>query len=154
MPESGRVTSTEAPMAPGVVLGFDFGSKRIGLAIGQRVTRTAAPLCTIRLRNSGEPWKTISEVVAVWRPFLFIVGIAHHPDGGENPIAGQTQGFCRHLERRYGLPVVMVDETLTTAESRWRYFSDHRRKRVPFSELKDEWAAQVILQTWLDEQHA
>ncbi len=140
-------------MPTGVVLGIDFGTKRIGMAVGQRVTGTAVPLGTIQLSHSGEPWKTITEMVASWQPYLLVVGIAYRPDGGENPINVETLRFCRQLQKRYRLPVDMVDETLSTAESRQRYFAGNRINRTSFRELKDEWAAQVILQTWLDQQH-
>lgn len=134
----------------GVVLGIDFGTKRIGVAVGQSVTGTAAPLGTIRAGNSGEPWKSISAWVAEWRPVLFVVGLAHRPEGEENPIVGLTRQFCAHLAKRYRLPVVTVDETLSTAESRRHYHERLQGARAPFNQVKDEWAAQVILQTWFD----
>jgi len=135
----------------GVVFGIDFGTKRIGVAVGQRVTGTAAPLGTIRTGNRGEPWRSISAWVSEWHPVLFVVGVAHRPDGEENPIVGLTREFCAHLARRYQLPVLTVDETLSTAESRRRYQTRSKRPRESFDEVKDEWAAQVILQMWLDE---
>lgn len=134
-----------------VIFGIDFGTKRIGVAVGQRITGTAKPLGTIRIGNSGEPWKSISALVAEWRPALFVVGIAHRPEGSENPIVGLTREFCAHLAKRYRLPVVTVDETLSTAESRRQYRERSKRPRASFDHVKDEWAAQVILQTWLDE---
>ncbi len=135
----------------GVVFGIDFGTKRIGLAVGQRISGTAAPLGTIRTGNSGEPWKSISAWVAEWHPALFVVGIAHRPSGDENPIVRSTREFCAHLAKRYRLPVLTVDETLSTAESRRQYRARSQRFRESFEQVKDEWAAQVILQTWLDE---
>jgi putative Holliday junction resolvase len=111
----------------------------------------AAPLRTIRLGVSHEPWRTISEVVAAWSPTAFVVGLAYHPDGSENPITPATERFCKELERRYRIPVHRVDETLSTAESRRRFFADNRSGRTRFRDRKDELAAQVILQTWLDQ---
>lgn len=134
-----------------VVFGIDFGTKRIGVAVGQRVTGTAKPLGTIRTGHSGEPWKSLSAWVTEWRPALFVVGIAHRPEGSENPIVGLTREFCAHLVRRYRLPVFTIDETLSTAESRRQYRERSRRPREGFDQVKDEWAAQVILQTWFDE---
>lgn len=153
MPDCGGASARGVQGTSGVVIGFDFGTKRIGLAIGQRVTGTAAPLGTIRLGSTGEPWKTISELVANWQPVLFVVGLAYLPDGGENPITADTHRFCRHLEKRYRLPVRTIDETLSTAESRQRYFERRGGRNQSFREVKDEWAAQVILQTWFDERN-
>lgn len=143
----------ESP-SPGVVIGFDFGTRKIGLAIGQRITGMAAPLCTIRLGNAGEPWKTISAMVALWRPALFVVGLACQLDGSDNLITEDIRRFCRHLEKRYRLPVHTIDETLSTAESRQRFFAERRNLRTRFLQVKDELAAQVILQTWLDQTDA
>ena len=151
MPDSDRSIEKTATVAAGVVIGVDFGTKRIGLAIGQRVTGTAVPLCTIRVGNVGEPWKTISETVVTWRPALFVVGLSRHPEGRDNPVTEETRRFCGHLQKRYRLPVVTIDETLSTADSRRRYFAEPRGSKLAFSDVKDEWAAQVILQTWLDE---
>lgn len=134
-------------------MGVDFGTKKIGLAIGQRITATAVPLGTIRAGNAGEPWKTLSRMVASWKPLLFVVGLSVHPDGHDNPITRDTRRFCEHLKKRYGLPVITMDETLSTAESRRRYFTGPHRSKVAFGDVKDAWAAQVILQTWLDEHH-
>ena len=151
MLEGPEVPNVDPSSSRAVVIGFDFGSKNIGVAIGQRITGMAAPLRTIRLGQSQEPWRTISEVVAAWRPAAFVVGLAYQFDGTENPITPATERFCQELERRYRIPVHRVDETLSTAESRQRFYADNRSCRALFRDLKDELAAQVILQTWLDE---
>ena len=151
MPDRAGCSVEDAGPALGVVIGFDFGTKNIGLAIGQEITDTAAPLCTIRLGDAGEPWKTISQVVATWAPALFVVGMPYRADGEENPVAEDTRRFCRHLQKRFRLPVYTVDETLSTSESRSRFFAERRHRRTAFVRVKDELAAQVILQTWFDQ---
>lgn len=148
MPDRGTCRPEAADRPVGVVIGFDFGTKYIGVAVGQGVTGTSAPLCTIRLGAAGEPWKTISEVVATWRPARFVVGMPYRGDGSENPIVEDTRRFCRHLQKRFGLPAHTIDETLSTAESRARFFAERRHRRTLFEQVKDEMAAQVILETW------
>ncbi len=150
MPDPVLPSGKPAAVVPGMVIGVDFGTKKIGLAIGQRITGTAAPLCTIRAGRVGEPWKTISEMVTAWNPQLFVVGLSFHPEGYDNPITAETRRFCEHLKKRYGRPVETIDETLSTAECRRRYFAEPRRSKSAFDDVKDEWAAQVILQAWLD----
>jgi putative Holliday junction resolvase len=136
----------------GVVMGFDFGTKRIGVAIGQTVTRTASALCTIDLGRKHEPWKTISEVLQVWRPVAFVVGYPYPLDGEENPITVEIRRFSAGLTRRYGLPSFAVDETLSTADARQRHFAGEFGRSGLFRSVKDERAAQLILQMWLEAQ--
>ncbi|QXP84497.1 Holliday junction resolvase RuvX [Methylococcus sp. Mc7] len=140
----------EAPSAArgATYLGFDFGERNIGVAVGQSVTGTAAPLRTLRAQPSAQLWAAISELIAQWRPAGLVVGLSHQQDGSENPITAPTLRFCRQLEGRYRLPVYTVDETLTTAESRTHFYQRRRRKSVEFEQVKDEMAAQLILQTW------
>jgi putative holliday junction resolvase len=150
MVDGNRTARAASGAISGIMIGFDFGTKRIGVSIGQRITGTAAPLRTIRLASHGEPWKSIAELVASWRPEAFIVGFAYPFNGSENPIAPAMDQFCKTLARRYRVPVHRVDETLSTAESRRTFFAGERR-RSAFRDVKDELAAQVILQTWLDQ---
>lgn len=135
----------------GTVVGFDFGSKRIGVAVGQTVTRQAAALCTILLSRKHEPWKTISDIQATWRPAAFIVGWPYPRDGEDNPIRIDIERFTTGLSRRYGLPVFTVDETLSTAAARTEFYARPPRRGERFVEHKDELAARLILQAWLEQ---
>ncbi|MDD2768373.1 MAG: Holliday junction resolvase RuvX [Methylococcus sp.] len=129
-------------------LGFDFGEKNIGVAVGQSVTGTATPIRTLRAQPTAQMWAAVSELIEQWQPAALVVGLSYQMDGSENPITALTKRFCRQLEGRYRLPVYTVDETLTTAESRSRFYEGRRRKSVEFDQVKDEMAAQLILQTW------
>lgn len=128
--------------------GFDFGERNIGVAVGQSVTGTAAPLKTLRAQPNAQLWAAVSDLIRQWEPAALVVGLSHQQDGSENPITAPTLRFCRQLEGRYLLPVFTVDETLTTAESRTHFYERRRRKSVEFDQVKDEMAAQLILQTW------
>lgn len=130
-------------------LGFDYGDKNIGVAVGQRVTCTATGLETIRASRNEAKWSAINRLVQIWRPSAFVVGLSYQMDGSENPITQPILRFCRQLEGRYRLPVYTVDEMLSTVESK-QLFYEHRSKRsTGFGEVKDIIAAQLILQTWL-----
>jgi len=130
-------------------LGFDYGDKNIGVAVGQSVTRTATGLETIRVTTEQAKWDAISRLVQTWRPSACVVGLSYQLDGSENPITQPILRFCRQLEGRYHLPVYTMDEMLSTVESK-HLFYEHRSKRsTNFGEVKDILSAQLILQTWL-----
>jgi len=130
-------------------LGFDYGDKNIGVAVGQRVTCTATGLETIRVSSNEAKWAAITRLVQTWRPSGFVVGLSYQLDGSENPITQPILRFCRQLEWRYRIPVYTMDEMLSTVESK-HLFYEHRSKRsTGFGEVKDIIAAQLILQTWL-----
>ncbi|BBA35607.1 putative holliday junction resolvase [Methylocaldum marinum] len=130
-------------------LGFDFGERNIGVAVGQRVTGTATALETIRVTSRKALWDAISRLVKTWRPSAFVVGFPYNPEGEENPIIEPILRFCRQLESRYHLPVHTMDETLSTRESREIFYRRRSKRSTDFADVKDELAAQLILQTWL-----
>ncbi len=132
---------------PEVLLGFDFGVKRIGVAVGQSVTGSARPLKTVRARNNKPDWPGISELVSTWQPMGLVVGLPFNMDGTEQDTTNRARRFGRQLEARYRLPVHFVDERLSTVEARARL----RTRRRPDDEL-DPVAAQLILETWFTQQ--
>ena len=118
-----------------VVLGFDYGTRRVGVAVGNGVTRQARPLAVIA--DEGDVrWRRIGELIASWQPAQLVVGIARHPDGTPHELTARCERFARQLEGRYRLPVARVDERYSSA--------------VTAGGADDE-AAAVILQQWLDE---
>jgi len=143
MPEVGQTAQD------GAYIGFDFGEKNIGVAVGQRITATATRLETIRVVSNAAKWDAITRLVNEWRPVAFVVGLAYQLDGSENPITQPTLRFCRQLEGRYRLPVYTMDETLSTMESKEIFYQSRTRRSEKFIDFKDEFAAQLILQTWL-----
>jgi putative Holliday junction resolvase len=139
-------------LAAGVFLGFDFGERRVGVAVGQAVTGTATALETIRVTSKEQLWRSVGRLVAEWQPAAFVVGLSHQENGDENPITPLTRRFCRQLEGRFRRPVHTVDETLTTMESRHLFAQQRPRKSAEFVDHKDQLAARLILETWLAEQ--
>ncbi len=135
----------------GTYLGFDFGNKKIGVAVGQPITRTASPLETIRSEKKKVRWEAIDRLVATWQPSALIVGIAIRDDGSDNPVTPLMRKFCRQLEARYRLPVYTVDEQLTSMESRRLLFDELKLRARDVHAYNDQVAAKLILQTWLDD---
>ena len=124
-------------MIDGVVLGFDFGTRRIGVAIGNRLTGHARPLITVDAADNDARWKQLSALINEWQPAQLAVGIPRHPDDTPHAMTARCERFARQLEGRYRLPVVRVDE---------RYSSTV----VEHADDVDAAAATVILQQWLD----
>lgn len=138
------------PINRDTFLGFDFGNKKIGVAVGQTVTGTANALETIKSINQSPDWLAISRLIKEWQPAGFVVGISRQLDGSDNLITPRMLKFCRQLEGRYNLPVYQQDETLTTFEAKQLLFDDHRLKAKKLWAIQDQLAAQLILQTWLN----
>ena len=98
-------------------LAFDFGTKRIGVASGNSLTRSAAPLGTIAVEGEAR-FEAIGRLIAEWRPAALVVGVPFHPDGAGHINTGRARRFGRQLRSRFGLTVHEVDERYTTTEAR------------------------------------
>lgn len=132
-------------------LGFDFGTKKIGVAVGQTITGMASPLETISAVNQKPNWEAISRLLTEWRPAGFVVGICYQEDGTKNPVTDKILKFCRQLEGRFNLPVFTMDEGLTTHESKQMLFDDLNVNATKLWKVQDQLAATLILQSWLNE---
>jgi putative Holliday junction resolvase len=142
--------ASAGPLAkPRVVLGFDFGLRYIGVAVGQEVTRTANPLTTLKAHDGKPNWDQVTKLIEQWRPDLLIVGLPLNMDQSEQPLTQAARRFGNRLHGRYSLTVEWVDERLSTVEA-WEQLtlgsSFLGRRDI------DQLAAQCILQTWLREQ--
>ncbi len=132
-----------------IVLAFDFGTKRIGVAIGQRVTKMARALITLSAKNGVPHWDKVTQLVKRWQPQEFVIGIPLNMDGSEQPLTQHARNFARMLQERYHLRVHEVDERLTTVAARERLFEEGGYKALQEGQV-DSVAAQLILQAWLD----
>ena len=125
------------------LIAFDFGEKRIGIAVGQTVTRTATPLETVPVRRAKPDWDAIDRLIDAWRPDAFVVGLPLNMDGTEQPVTALARRFANRLHGRSGLPVHLADERLSTREAWVRLIESGSRRDEP-----DPIAAQVILEGW------
>jgi putative holliday junction resolvase len=132
-------------------LGFDFGSKKIGVAVGHLVTGIASPLLTLRSPNQNPDWDGISKLINEWRPIGLVVGISKQMDGSDNLITPRMLKFCRQLDGRYHLPIFQQDETLSTFEAKQMLFDEVNVSATKLWAVQDQLAAQLILQTWLND---
>jgi putative Holliday junction resolvase len=127
------------------LIGFDYGRKRIGVAVGQQLTGSATPLTTVSAHNSKPDWASISRLIAEWKPDALVVGIPYHMDGSEQEMTKAAQRFCRQLEGRYNLPVHRAEERLSS------YVVEAGLPAGAKGRAIDPLSAQVILQDWLQQ---
>ena len=136
-------------MKSATYLGFDYGSKRIGIAVGNTVSVSATALDTIRVKNDQPDWDHISRIIAEWQPDALIVGWPIQMDNSDNPVTPRARRFGNQLHGRYSLPVHHVDERLSThmalSEIREAGYNSQRSRG-----LVDSYAAREILQTFLN----
>jgi len=131
-----------------IYLGFDFGYKRIGVAVGQRLTGNATPLSTLSAVNGVPSWEAIQALIEQWKPHALIVGLPTCIDGRPLYTTGAARGFARQLRKRFSYPVHLVDERLSTVEVRAQLFAAGGYRKIKNSEI-DSLAACVILEQWL-----
>jgi putative Holliday junction resolvase len=143
-------------MSHGTVLGFDFGTRRIGVAVGQTLTGSARPLTTLRSSNAQADWAAIDLLIKEWQPAHLVVGLPVNMDGSEHELAATVRAYAEELRTRYALPVHLIDERLSSHEAQKIAVgmggrSTHRS--LAAKEQVDRIAAQVILETWLSQQN-
>lgn len=134
-----------------ILLGFDFGMKRIGIAVGQTITKTATPLKTIHANQGMPPWDRVDHLIKKWQPQALIVGIPLNMDGTTQPLTHLAENFADLLKERYQLPVYGIDERLSTKDARERLFNQGGYKALQDGQV-DGVAAQLILQNWFTQE--
>lgn len=136
----------------GNTVGFDFGLRRIGVAVGSSATGAARPLDTISNRDSGPDWIHIDRIVDDWSPGALVVGVPYNADGSAYGLTGAAGAFAAELGARYGLPVHQVDERYSSLAANDALIERRRRgdhRRVRHGDI-DAAAAAVILSDWLN----
>jgi putative Holliday junction resolvase len=117
------------------ILAFDFGEKRIGVAVGNTITKTSEPLKIIQEINQQDKFQAIEQLIQEWQPQLLVVGLPTHPDGAEHEMTQKAKRFGNQLNGRFQKEVIWVDERYTS---------------VSVDGGNDALAAQLILQQYLD----
>ena len=135
-------------MTTGIFLGFDFGTKRIGVAVGQQVTCSARPLLT--LSNGAELHAALRKLVQTWEPQGLVVGIPVNMDGSAQPMTHAAREFAGKLVAWFNLPVFEMDERLSTRNAKDQIFSTEGFRALKKKAI-DSYAAQIILQDWLEQ---
>jgi putative Holliday junction resolvase len=142
-----------APIPFGTLLAFDFGTKRIGIAVGNTVSDTARPLSTINDEKNDVRFTAIGALIQEWQPAALVVGLPCNDDGTPHEMTALCRRFANRLKGRFNLPVLLVDERYTSAAASSVLDDEgiHGRKQKT---LIDQYAAQQILQAYFDEPSA
>jgi putative Holliday junction resolvase len=146
-----RAPDSPAPAAR-TVLSFDYGLRRIGVAVGNTLTGTADALATVSASDGAPDWIAVDRLVAEWRPSLIVAGVPYNEGGDGGPLAKAALRFADELGGRYGIEVQRVDERLTSREAeddlRERRRSGAKTRRVRRGDVDRE-AARLLLLQWL-----
>jgi len=131
----------------GTFLGFDFGTKSIGVAVGQRITGTARPLPALKAQDGKPDWNIIEKLLKEWQPEKVVVGLPLNMDDTESELSARARKFARRLRHETNIETLMVDERLTTREARDElesYQIQGRAKKL----AADSIAAALFIESW------
>ncbi|MEE5176397.1 Holliday junction resolvase RuvX [Pseudomonas alliivorans] len=134
-----------------LLLGFDFGTKQIGVAVGQAITGQARELCTLKAQNGIPDWDKVQALIKEWQPDAIVVGLPLNMDGTRSNMSDLAEKFSRKLNGRFGVAVYTHDERLTTFEAKGERMARGGQKGSYRDNPVDAIAAALLLQGWLDE---
>ena len=140
MPNKSQNNKPQNTKPDGVIIGFDFGLRRIGVAIGQTVTQTASPETIVNSKDGKPDWEHISKLFEQWQPVAIVVGLPMRLDGSEQALTQPARKFGQRLNGRYQRPVFYIEEQLSSVEAEHRGL---KQKHI------DDHAAQILLENWL-----
>ncbi|MCQ8228920.1 Holliday junction resolvase RuvX [Pantoea trifolii] len=136
-------------MASETLLGFDFGTKSIGVAVGQQLTGTARALTALKAQDGTPDWKLIEKLLKEWQPDYVVVGLPLNMDGTEQELTARARKFANRLHGRFGVRVEMQDERLSTVEARADLFERGGFRALQKGQV-DSQSAVIILEDWFD----
>ena len=132
-----------------IFIAFDYGTRNIGIAVGQKITKSATTLPPLIAKNIVPPWDKIGELIKSWHPHALIVGMPHTADGSDLKVTKLAKNFIRELEERFKLPVYEIEEHLTTKAARTEIFDRGGYKALQNKSIDSE-AAKIILEDWMN----
>ncbi|MCI4184991.1 Holliday junction resolvase RuvX [Dickeya dianthicola] len=135
------------------LLAFDFGTRSIGVAIGQEITGTARPLTSLKAQDGVPDWQKVEKLLSEWQPALIIVGLPLNMDGTEQPLTARARKFAQRLHGRFGVKVDLHDERLSTVEARADLFERGGFRALDKGSV-DAASAVIILESWFERQLA
>lgn len=136
-------------MASETLLGFDFGTKSIGVAVGQQLTGTARALTALKAQDGTPDWSQIERLLKEWQPDYVVVGLPLNMDGSEQELTARARKFANRLHGRFGVRVELQDERLSTVEARAGLFERGGYRALQKGAV-DSQSAVIILEDWFD----
>ncbi|KHS73066.1 MULTISPECIES: Holliday junction resolvase RuvX [Pectobacterium] len=138
-------------MSSRTILAFDFGTKSIGVAIGQEITGTARALTSFKAQEGIPDWQKVEKLLSEWQPDLVVVGLPLNMDGTEQPLTARARKFANRLHGRFGVAIELHDERLSTVEARADLFERGGFKALDKGSV-DAASAVIILESWFEAQ--
>lgn len=135
---------------PRTILAFDFGTRNIGVAVGQELSSTAQELVPLRARDGVPDWTAVGNLLGEWQPALLIVGLPLNMDGSDSQFAQRAKKFANRLHGRFGLPVEMMDERLSTFSAKGEAMARGHGGNYRDAPV-DSIAARLILESWFQQ---
>jgi len=137
-------------MALRLLLGFDYGTKQIGVAVGQVITGQARELCVLKAQNGVPDWQKVEALIREWQPDAIVVGLPLNMDGTPSEMSARAEKFARRLNGRFNLPVHTHDERLTTYEAKGQRMRQGQHAGSYRDNPVDALAAALLLDGWLE----
>jgi putative Holliday junction resolvase len=131
-----------------LLLGFDYGTKQIGVAVGQAITRQARELCILKAQNGVPDWQKVEALIREWQPDAIVVGLPLNMDGTPSAMSERAEKFARRLHGRFNITVHTHDERLTTYEAKGQRLRQGQRDGYRDNPV-DALAAALLLEGWL-----
>jgi putative Holliday junction resolvase len=132
------------------VMGFDFGTQKMGMATGNSLTGTGQPLPLFAMRDGIPDWDKLEQIIAQWQPDLFVVGLPLNMDDSESELSARARKFARRLKHRLNKPVWMLDERLTTRDAR-QLLQSYQQQGHGKKTSADSLAAVMLIESWFRE---
>ena len=143
-------TNQKKPTAK-TVLCFDYGTKTIGIAVGQTITRSANPLCELKAKEGIPNWDEVKKILDEWQPDLLVIGLPLNMDGSFSNMSQRAKKFANRLHGRFGLAIEMADERLSSFEAKGEIIHQTGSRNFKNNNI-DSLAAKIILEGWLERQ--
>ncbi|ALO34157.1 Holliday junction resolvase [Colwellia sp. MT41] len=145
-------TKTKAPIGQRTVIGFDFGKKYIGVAVGQEMTGSATPLGSIKATDGMPHWHNLAKYLTEWQPDVIVVGLPLNMDGSEQQLTLDAKKFGKRIQGRFGINVEFQDERLTTADAKEQLFARGGFKNLKKDNIDAE-SARLIIESYFAQQY-
>lgn len=134
------------------IIGFDFGKKYIGVAIGQEITGSASPLGSVKANDGIPHWQTLEQYMTAWQPDIVVVGLPLNMDGSEQQLTLDARKFGNRLANRFAIQVIFQDERLTTADAKAQLFAQGGFRNLKKDNI-DAYSAMLIIESYFEQQY-
>ncbi|WP_019030101.1 Holliday junction resolvase RuvX [Colwellia piezophila] len=145
-------TTSKSPIGQRTVIGFDFGKKYIGVAVGLEMTGSATPLGSVRANDGIPHWDNLAKYLKEWQPDFIVVGLPLNMDGSEQQLTLDAKKFGNRVQGRFGIKVEFQDERLTTADAKEQLFSRGGYKNLSKDNIDAE-SARLIIESYFEQQY-